>query len=75
VPYVQDCHMHTIADLLTTAQVAERYNASVATVNKWAASGKLPVALTVPGGRLYDPDEVARFMSTQTRLIRVAGAA
>ena len=57
-------------DLLTTAQVAERCHASVATVNRWAASGRLPVALTVPAGRLYDPAAVEAFAAT-----RIFGAA
>lgn len=67
--------MRNIADLLTTAQVAERYNASVATINRWAAGGKLPVAFNAPSGRLYDPHDVAAFMDANTRLVRVAGSA
>lgn len=50
--------------LLTTAEVAQRFGVHVATVNRWAAAGKLPVALRLPGkrgDRLYDPKVIARF--------------
>ena len=36
-------------DFLTTAQVASHLGVSIATVNRWAKSGRLPVAAKVPG--------------------------
>ena len=53
--------MRSMSDLLTTAEVAERCRVSVATVNRWAASGALPVAMQLPGAtgaRLYRPTDV-----------------
>lgn len=38
-------------ELLSTAEVAERLNCSVATVNRWAAEGKLTTAAKLPGVR------------------------
>jgi len=43
--------MPPTTDLLSTAEVADLLGASVATVNRWAASGKLPVAHALPGIR------------------------
>lgn len=36
-------------DLLTTAEVAAITGKTVATINRWAASGALPVAKRLPG--------------------------
>ena len=55
--------MRNAADLLTTAQVAERTGKTVSTVNRWAAIGKLPVAHKLPGRtgvNLFDPADVDR---------------
>lgn len=58
--------MRSVADLLTTAQVAERIDKTISTVNRWAATGKLPVAHKLPGRtgvNLFDPavvDEVQK---------------
>ena len=52
-----------VEGLLTTAQVAEQTGWSVATVNRKAASGELPVAFKVEGKRglrLFDPAVVAQ---------------
>lgn len=56
-----------MANLLTTAQVAERLGRSVSYVNAAAAAGKLNVEVQVPGAtgaRLYHPAEVDRFADT-----------
>lgn len=48
-------------NLLTTAEVAALLGTSVATVNRWAAAGKLPVAHSLPGirgARLFDRSDV-----------------
>lgn len=39
---------HT-AHLLTSAQVAERVGVNIATVNRWAKTGKLAAAIEVEG--------------------------
>jgi DNA-binding transcriptional MerR regulator len=36
-------------DLLTTAQVARLLGKTVKTINIWAAEGRIPVALKLPG--------------------------
>jgi predicted site-specific integrase-resolvase len=54
-------HMAELATLLTTAQVAEKLGKSVATVNRWAADGRLKPAAKAPGIRgawLFDPADV-----------------
>jgi hypothetical protein len=56
-----------MANLLTTAQVAERLGRSVSYVNAAAAAGRLNVEVQVPGAtgaRLYHPAEVDRFADT-----------
>lgn len=37
------------ADLLTTAEVAVLLGKAIPTINRWAATGQLPVALRLPG--------------------------
>lgn len=39
---------HT-ADLLSTAETAKQLGVSVATVNRWARAGRLPVAAKIAG--------------------------
>lgn len=39
------------AEWLTSAEVAERKGVDIATVNRWAKSGKLPTAFQISGGR------------------------
>jgi excisionase family DNA binding protein len=49
---------------LTTRDVAARLGVSIATVNRWAATGKLPTATKLEGRtgpRLFDPVEVDAF--------------
>lgn len=49
---------------MSTAQVADMLNATVATVNRWAASGKLPVAMKLPGrtgANLFRREDVEAF--------------
>lgn len=41
--------MDDAEDLLTTAEVAAIKGKTVATINRWAAEGKLPVAQKLPG--------------------------
>lgn len=42
---------HNGEQVLTTAEVAEQTGWSVATINRWADSGVLPVAVKAPGLR------------------------
>lgn len=39
----------TTDDLITTAEAAAIKGTTVATINRWAASGRLPVAIKIPG--------------------------
>ena len=39
------------ADLITTAEAAALAEKSIATINRWAASGRLPVAMQFPGDK------------------------
>lgn len=51
-------------ELLTTAQVAERFKVRSRTVNRWAEAGELEVAMRLPGrtgANLFAPAEVDRF--------------
>lgn len=51
------------AELLTTAQVATRFGVMPRTVNRWVASGRLPVAMRLPGrtgANLFDPADVEK---------------
>lgn len=53
-------------DLLTTAEVAELLGASVPSVNRWATSGRLPVAQQlagVRGARLYRRSDVEALLA------------
>lgn len=56
-----------MANLLTTAQVAEHLGRSVSFVNAAAAAGRVEVEVQVPGStgaRLYHPAEIERFAAT-----------
>jgi hypothetical protein len=51
-------------ELLTTAQTAELLGKDVATVNRYAAEGRLPAAHKLPGrtgANLFSPDTVDAF--------------
>ena len=51
-----------MSKLLTTAEAAQRLGISVTTLNRWAKSGAIRVAVQAPGRtgvRLYDEDEIA----------------
>jgi excisionase family DNA binding protein len=53
-----------MADLLTTAQVAEVLGVSVPTVNRMANDGRLTPAQKLPGqtgSHLFDPEVVAAY--------------
>lgn len=51
-------------DLLTTAQVADRFRVTPSTVARWAKDGKLAVVRT-PGGTLrFRPEDVEAFFAT-----------
>lgn len=56
-----------MADLLTTAQVAEHLGRSVSFINQAAAAGRITPTMQLPGSkgaRLYHPAEVDRFAAT-----------
>lgn len=56
-----------MAQLLTTAQVAEQLARSVSFINTAASEGRLKVEVQFPGkkgARLYHPAEVDRFAAT-----------
>lgn len=55
--------MLLMPELLTAGQVAKRANVNRTTVHHWAKDGKLPVAQTVNGIRLYDSDAVDRHIA------------
>jgi len=60
-------------DLITTTEAAERLGISVATLNRWAASGRIPVAVQAPGRtgtRMYDPAAIAALVP-ETAVISV----
>ena len=55
-----------MSDLLTTRQVAERAKRSRSQVNRDATSGRLAVAVEVPGyrgARLFDPSAVQTYIA------------
>lgn len=52
-------------DLLTTAQVAELAGKNIATVNRWAASGRLPTAAQA-NGRVFRRSDVEAFIAART---------
>ncbi len=55
-------HMHT-TDLLSSAEAAAILKVDRATLNRWAAAGKVPTADKYPGKtgpRRFDPDVVDR---------------
>lgn len=57
-----------MANLLTTAQVAEQANVSTRTVARWVERGQLEPAHRIPGvtgALLFDPQAVADFLSPE----------
>ena len=60
----------TKADLLTTGQIANALGVHRTTVDYWANTGKLPVALIANGIRLFDREAVDALVAE-----RAAGAA
>lgn len=57
-----------LTDLLSTGQVADLLNVSVATVNRWASDGEIPVAHSMPGRtgpRLYERRVVIDFATSR----------
>lgn len=51
-------------DLITSSEVAQLLQVSVPTINRWAGSGRLPVAHKLPGIRgayLFRREDVQRF--------------
>lgn len=62
-------------ELITTAQAAHILGLTVATVNKRAKAGLIPVAQQLPGetgARLFDSDEIERL--AQQRLAAAAAS-
>lgn len=56
-------------DLLSTAAVAELVGKTVATVNRWAAEGKITPAVEMTGktgARLYRRSDITAFLDEQT---------
>ena len=56
-----------MAELLTTAQVAEHLGRSVSYINQAAVAGRINATMQLPGAkgaRLFHPAEVDRFAST-----------
>lgn len=56
-----------LPDFLSTSQVAALKGVNVATVNRWAKTGKLPVAVKVPGktgANLYRREDVAALVES-----------
>jgi len=51
--------------LLTSSQVARELGLSTERVRQLARNGVLPPKSTTPLGRLWDPDEVARFAAAR----------
>lgn len=64
---------HLTKALLSTAEAADAAGMSVATINRWADAGKLPVALRAPGirgarfFRRKDVEAIARDEGSATR--------
>lgn len=55
-------------DLLSTAEAADMIGVAVATINRWAAKGKLPIAHKLPGdtgAHLYDRSDVEVLLADQ----------
>ena len=50
-PMSKVTHMGNEAELLSTAEAAALLGKSIATINRWADSGALPVAVKAPGIR------------------------
>jgi excisionase family DNA binding protein len=51
--------------LIAAGTVAQRAGVHRTTVHHWAKDGKLPVAATVNGIRLFDPDTVDAFITSR----------
>lgn len=63
-----------MADLLTTAETADLFGKSVPTINRWAASGRIPVAQKLGGRRgayLFDR-VVIQDLAREARLTRMS---
>jgi predicted site-specific integrase-resolvase len=61
-------HQPTVADLIPTSQVARIARVDVATVNRWARTGRLQVAVKVPGrtgANLYHRADVEALLTPQ----------
>jgi predicted DNA-binding transcriptional regulator AlpA len=58
--------MSTSEHLLTAAETAERTGRSPRTIARWAQSGRLPIALRLPGGTgalLFHPADVEALLT------------
>ena len=68
--------MHSVADLMTTREVADYLGVSVWTVGRRVHSGILPVAKELPGnqGKLFHR-QVVDLLATQLRARKGPGAA
>jgi len=56
------------AELISTAEAASIHGCDVATINRWARAGRLPVAIKFPGktgGNLYRRDDVLALLPTR----------
>ena len=53
---------HTTADLLTEKQVAECFNISAKTLQRWRWEGKGPTYLKIGRAVRYDPVDLAAFI-------------
>lgn len=57
-------------DLMTPAEVADRFQVSVRTVARWATAGRLRVLYTLGGHRRYprrDVETLARIIAAEDR--------
>lgn len=64
--------MHNDDELMTTSQVAELRNANIATVNRWARNGELPVAMKLPGrngANLFRRSDVEAFRASDDEAV------
>ena len=55
--------------LLTTAQVAERLNVSVPTINRWVRDGRITPTVEAPGlrgARFFDPADVTALAADES---------
>lgn len=59
--------------MLTTAEVAARFQVTAKTVNEWVKLGRLTPDFTFPtskGGRLYRPETVEAFATARAEAAR-----